>query len=184
MLATLFGKKKLTEDKAANIFVNSLIQVVENSFSDIVDNIKSDGEFIETPLISAADSDKFLMIVLAGNLKYLSRHLSASEEIILKGKIIEKFGIVYGLSYIEMKAIVDEYSDFIHRVNHPSRNTLYGMSKAVFFKYKLGQYQDAYFSQLNAPSPILLKRMDNVMENFLWDWDTFFDKYKFHISEG
>ena len=57
------------------------------------------------------------------------------------------------------------------------------MSKAVFFKYKLGQYQDAYFSQLNAPSPILLKRMDNVMENFLWDWDTFFDKYKFNLSE-
>ena len=64
MLATLFGKKKLTEDKAANIFVNSLIQVVESSFPDIVDNIKSDGEFIETPSISTTDSDKFLMIVL------------------------------------------------------------------------------------------------------------------------
>ena len=72
MLATLFGKKKLTEDKTANIFVNSLIQVVESSFPDIVDNIKSDGEFIETPSISTTDSDKFLMIVLAGNLKYLN----------------------------------------------------------------------------------------------------------------
>ena len=184
MLATLFGKKKLTEDKAANIFVNSLIQVVENSFPDIVDNIKSDGEFIKTPSISKIDSDKFLMIVLAGNLKYLSRYLSSAEEIILKAKIIEKFGIVFGLSYTEMKAIVDEYTSFIHRVNHPSRNTLYGMSKAVFFKYKLGQYQDEYFSQLNAPSPILLKRMDNVMENFLWDWDTFFDKYKFNLSDA
>jgi len=184
MLATLFGKKKLTEDKAANIFVNSLIQVVENSFPDIVDNIKSDGEFIKTPLISKTDSDKFLMIVLAGNLKYLSRYLSSAEEIILTAKIIEKFGIVFGLSYAEMKAIVDEYSGFIHRVNHPSRNTLYGMSKAVFFKYKLGQYQDEYFSQLNAPSPILLKRMDNVMENFLWDWDMFFDKYKFNLSDS
>jgi len=183
MLATLFGKKKLTEDKAANIFVNNLIHVVESSFSDVVDSIKSDGEFIKTPVFSNTDSDKFLMIVLAGNLKYLSRHLSASEEIILKGKIIEKFGVVFGISYTEMKNIVDEYSDFIYRVNHPSRNTLYGMSKAVFFKYKLGQYQDEYFSQLNAPSPILLKRMDNVMENFLWDWDAFFDKYKFNLSE-
>ena len=183
MLATLFGKKKLTEDKTANIFVNNLIQVVESSFSDIVESIKSDGEFIETPSISTTDSDKFLMIVLAGNLNFLSRHLSASEEMILKGKIIEKFGIVYGLSYKDMKTIVDEYSTFINRVNHPSRNTLYGMSKAVFFKYKLGQYQDEYFSQLNAPSPILLKRLDNVMENFLWDWDTFFDKYKFNLSD-
>ena len=184
MLATLFGKKKLTEDRAANIFVNNLVQVVDNSFPDVVASIKSDGEFIETPILSEQDSDKFLMIVLAGNLNYLSRYLSAAEESILRCKIIEKFGVVFGLTYNEMKTIVDEYGDYIHKVNHPSRNTLYGMSKAVFFKYKLGQYQDAYFSQLNAPSPILLKRMDNVMENFLWDWDGFFDKYKFNLSEG
>ena len=184
MLATLFGKKKLTEDKASNIFVNNLIYVVENNFADVVANIKSDGEFIKTPVISESDSDKFLMIVLAGNLNYLSRYLSNSEEVMLRGKIIEKFAIVFGLTFDEMNKIVDEFSEFIYRVNHPSRNTLYGMSKAVFYKYKLGQYQEEYFSQLNAPSPILLKRMDTIMENFLWDWDAFFDKYKFTIKEN
>ena len=183
MLTSLFKKKKLTEDRAANIFVNNLVQVAEDSFPDVVANIKSDNEFVRTPVLSETDSDKFLMIILAGNLSYLSRYLSNTEEILLKGKIIEKFGIVFGISYIEMKNIVDEYHSFINKVNHPSRNTLYGMSKAVFYKYKLGQYQDYYFSQLNAPSPVLLKRMDNLMENFLWDWDAFFDKYKFNLSE-
>ena len=58
------------------------------------------------------------------------------------------------------------------------------MSKAVFFKYKLGQYQDDYFAQLNAPNPIFLKRMDSIMENYIWDWNSFFNKYKLSPSEG
>ncbi len=184
MLTAIFGKKKLTEDKVANVFVNTLVHVVDESFSDVADQIRNDAEFETIPSIDNSDSDKFLMIVLAGNLNYLSRYFSNTEEMVLKGKIIEKMGKVFGLTYNEMKEIVREYQDFIYRVNHPSKNTLYGMSKAVFYKYKLGRFQDEYFAQLNAPNPIFLKRMDSVMENYLWDWNSFFDKYKFTPTEA
>lgn len=183
MLATLFGKKKLTEDKIANVFVNTLFSVVEESFADIVNGIINDPEFERVPNMNPQDSDRFIMIVLAGNLCYLPRYFSAHEETLIKGKIIEKVANVYGLTYTEMNKLVNEYTDFIYRVNHPSKNILYGMSKAIFFKYKLGQYQDKYFAQLNAPNPIFLKRMDTVMENYLWDWGNFFDKYKFSPTE-
>jgi hypothetical protein len=183
MLTTLFGKKKLTEEKTANVFVNTLISVVDNTFEEIRNSIINDPVFERPPKVSERDSDKLLMIVLASNLKLLPKYFSSSEEMLLRGKIIEKFSKVFGLEYEEMKTIISKYSDFCSRVNHPSKNIIYGMSKAIFFKYDLGKYQDDYFAQLNAPNPIFLKRMDSIMGNFIWDWNNFFNKYKISPSE-
>ena len=179
MLSGFFGKRKLNEDKIANVIVNSLTQAVDHSFEEIVHNIQNDAEFVKTPQLSVEDSDKFLVIVLVGNLNYLSRYFSNTEEMALRGRIIEKFGKMFDLSYDNTKKIIEDYENFIFRVNHPSKNIIYGMSKAVFYKYKLGQYQDEYFAQLDAPNPIFLKRMDTLMENFIWDWNAFFEKHKF-----
>ena len=65
MLTTIFGKKKLTEDKVANVFVNTLLNVIDNSFNEVASSISSDSEFVKPPIIDHLDSDKFLMIVLA-----------------------------------------------------------------------------------------------------------------------
>jgi hypothetical protein len=67
-------------------------------------------------------------------------------------------------------------------VNFPSKNILYSMSKAVFFKYELNQYQDEYFRSMNTPNPIFLKSLDEVMRNFIWDWEAFCDKYKVQLG--
>lgn len=183
MISSLFGRKKITEEKMANIFVNSLLQTVDNSFGDVVDTICNDPEFKQKPIIDKSDSDKFLMVVVVGNFSYLSRYFSNTEEMVIKSKVTQKFANVFGLSYDEMNTIFKDYSSFIHRVNHPSKNILYGMSKAVFYKYKLGKYQDEYFAQLDAPNPLFLKRMDSIMASFVWDWATFLDKYKFSPVE-
>jgi len=182
MLSTLFGKKKLTEDKIANIFVNSLLNIVDNSFADIATSIILDPEFVKQPQLDITDSDKFLMIVIAGNYNYLSRYFSTAEENVLKYRITQKIATVFGLQFDEMNQIISDYQELIYRVNYPSKNTLYGMSKAVFFKYKLGQYQDQYFAQLNSPNPLFLKRMDGIMENYIWDWNTFLTKNKYHFQ--
>lgn len=184
MISTLFGKKKITEDKLANVFVNSMLKAVDESFGDIVDAMVNDPEFKIKPSIDKTDSDKFLMIVVVGNLSHLNRYFSNTEEVVLKGKITQKFANVFGMSYDEMANIFKDFGQFIYRVNHPSKNMLYGMSKAVFYKYRLGQYQDEYFAQLDAPNPIFLKRLDTLMENYLWDWNTFLDKYKFSPEEA
>lgn len=52
------------------------------------------------------------------------------------------------------------------------------MSKAVFFKYNLNDYQEEYFRQMKTPNPIFLKNLDEVMRHFLWDWEVFNEKYK------
>ena len=45
MFTKIFGKKKLKEDKLANIFVNSILQTVDECFTDIVGIIKESPEF-------------------------------------------------------------------------------------------------------------------------------------------
>ena len=80
-----------------------------------------------------------------------------------------------------MQAELEKYSSFISRVNHPQKYT-YGMSKAVFFKFKLGKYQEDYFAQLNTPNPIFLKRIDNLVENYIWDWKSFSIRQKLRFN--
>ena len=41
---------------------------------------------------------------------------------------------------------------------------IYGMSKAVFHKYGLNEYQDEYFRRMQAPNPLFLKRMDDFSD--------------------
>ena len=78
----------------------------------------------------------------------------------------------------EAEQTVREYQKFMNRINHPSKNMIYAMSKAIFFKYDLNEFQDEYFSRMQVPNPLFLKRMDAVVGNFLWDWDAFFKKYR------
>ena len=178
MLTTLFGKKKLTEDKVANVFVNTLINVIDNSFIEVASSISNDSEFVTSPVIDPLDSDKFLMIVLAGNLQFLPKYFSNTEEVILRRKIITKFANVYGMEFDEMNKIVNDFTKFISRVNHPSKNVLYSMSKAVYHKYGLNFFQEEYFKNMKVPNPILLKHLDEIMINYISNWDNYLEKHK------
>lgn len=184
MLSGLFGKKKYTEDQLANIFVNTIVRTVDQSFSDVAELVKNDPEFETRPNFSNEDSDRFLMTVVVGNLNYLSRYFSATEESLLKRDITRKLASVFGTTYEEFKGFIKEYDDFLYRVNHPSKNILYGMSKTFFYKYRLAQFQDAYFRDMNAPNPILLKRLDDIMRHFVWDWENYLAKIKLQRVNG
>jgi hypothetical protein len=92
---------------------------------------------------------------------------------------IEKLAEIYGIEAMDMRQIVQDYRQFMKRVNLPSKTTLYAMSKAIFHKYELNDFQDEYFKRMNAPNPVFLKRLDEMLVNFLWNWDSFYRKYRF-----
>lgn len=178
----LLVKKKIDSNKLANVFVNSLVEVVENGFDDISAMINDDPAFVKDPAINQSKSDDFLLIVMVGNLRYLDAHFDAEEAKEIRGNIIEKFAQIYTVEVRDFEKIVNEYDQLISRVNHPSKNTLYGMSKALFHKLNLNDFQESYFKSMNAPNPLFLKRMDEIMTNFLWDWDAFFKKHKLQTN--
>jgi hypothetical protein len=178
----LLTRKKLDANQVANVFVNSLTEVIEKGFNDVAEMINEDPAFVQHPGINSDYTDNFLLIVLVGNLRYVDAHFDAAEAKEIRSKILEKAAKIYGMELKDFERIANEHDSFISRVNHPSKNTLYGMSKAVFHKFRLNDFQESYFKTMSAPNPLFLKRMDEVMMNFLWDWDTFLKKHRLNLN--
>ena len=177
MFSTLI-KRKLTDNQVANIFINALYDSIDNGFSEVAQLINEDLAFTTSPNIDKDNNGEFGLIVIVGNLSFLESTFDADQAERVESIIFEKLSKFYDLDANRFKIIVKEYQNFILRVNHPSKNWIYGMSKAVFHKYKLNEFQDEYFSRMQAPNPLFLKRMDEVMGNFVWNWDAFFKKYR------
>ncbi|MFB6258342.1 MAG: hypothetical protein ABEH38_06595 [Flavobacteriales bacterium] len=181
-MLTLFGKKKLSEEKVANMVVNGLLEAVEKNFKDVVALINSDPDFLSSPQVDENDDHEFLLIVITGNLKFIPQYFESGQDQRVKELLITKFAQALGVEYDKLKEAIDERSAFLSRVNHPSKKTLYAMSKAVFHKYGLNDFQEDYFRRIETPNPLFLQRMDDIMVNFLWGWDAFLEKYKVQAS--
>ena len=177
MLGTLL-KKRLSDTQLANVFLNGIFEIVDNGFVEVVDLINEDLAFVTSPSIPVERNGQFTMIVVVANISALETTFDTGQANRIEKIIFEQMGSLMGVSAVDAEAKVREYQKFMQRINHPSKNMVYAMSKAVFQKYELNDFQDEYFRRLQSPNPLFLKRMDQVMINFLWDWDSFFKKYK------
>ena len=92
--------------------------------------------------------------------------------------VYEKLSKVFEMPVARLKYIIEDHHAFFAKVNYPSKNTHYAMSKAVFFKYNLNEHQKEYFKNMNTPNPIFLKHLDEVVFQFIIDWELFSEKYK------
>jgi hypothetical protein len=171
-------KRKLSDNQVANIFINALFETIDNGFSEVANMINEDVAFVRSPEISKTANAEFGLIVIVGNLSFLESTFDPELAGKVERLIFQKLSKIYGMSEGEFTKLIRDYQTFITRVNHPSKNMIYGMSKAIFHKYHLNDFQDEYFRRMQAPNPLFLKRMDEVMTNFIWNWDAFFKKYK------
>lgn len=177
----MFGsliKKKLTDNQVANIFINALFDSVDNGFSVIAQWINEDPAFTVSPKIDLTNNNEFALIVIVGNISLLESTFDSGQVERVEKLIYQKLGKIYEMSEVDIRNIIKEYRSFINRINMPSKNMIYGMSKAVFFKYNLNEYQAEYFKRMHVPNPLFLKRLDEIMGNYLWNWDAFFKKYR------
>jgi hypothetical protein len=173
-----FLKKRLTDNQLANIFVNGLLEVIDNGFKEVASMINEDSAFDYSPDIAPTETDEFTMIIIVGNLVQLESHFDYSQAVSVESLIVQKFSNIYGMTENQFSELVSDYKSFISRVNYPSKNVLYGMSKAIFHKYALNDFQEEYFRSMQAPNPLFLKRMDEIVGNFIWNWEAVEKKYK------
>jgi len=152
--------------------------MVDEGFPLVAETINEDEEFEIRPNISEADSDQFLLIVLAGNLKFIPNYFGDYKDIRMIDKITKKTAHALGVEAEELQRAIIKMQKYLTRVNHPSKNTRYAMSKALFYRYNLNQYQQEYFRNMNAPNPIFLKKLDEVLSHFIWNWESFLDHYR------
>ncbi len=171
-------RKKTDTNKLSNIFVNSLIEVVENGFEDVIEMIKDDTVFVSDPQIPSNAKQQFLLILIVGNIDFLRESLENYDVEEIELEIIQKFANIYGKSETEFSKLLVKTTEYITHYNFPSKNILYGMSKAIFRKFNLSEHQESYFKSQNVPNPLFIKRMDEILINFIWDWNVFLKKYK------
>jgi hypothetical protein len=171
-------KKKLSDNQVANMFINAIFDIVDNGFKEVAQMINEYIVFEQSPNIPENYSGEFGLIVIVGNLSFLESTFDPDQAARIEQLIFEKLSRIYGMTELEFSKLIRDYQSFIQRLNHPSKNMIYGMSKAVFHKYNLYDFQDEYFKRMQAPNPLFLKRLDEVMNNFVWNWDAFFKKYR------
>ncbi len=177
-MLTLFGRKKLTPERAAQIFSHHIVEVTVAGFPDVAGFINDSPEFIINPEVQPDDYGKFLMIVIAGNFSQMPSYFQEGQdkEIIAAAKTF--LADVFEMNPEEFSNTLKEYKDCMSRANYPSKNIITAMSKGVFIKYNLTEYQEEYFKEMKTPNPIFLKNFGDVMKNFLMDWTAFNEKYK------
>ncbi len=174
----IFFKKKITEDKLVEYFVFSTVKMVDEAFPDVAEIICADPEFKYKPTVDSENSDPFLWIVITGNLRFIPRFFNDYQDIRLLDDANRRFARMLDVPIDLFKEEVKKYDSLFSKLNHPSKNTVYAMSKAVFHKYDLGQFQDEYFKNMDAPNPVFLKRLNEVMEGFIFEWEQVIEDYK------
>jgi hypothetical protein len=176
-IASLF-KKKVSEEKVAELFVNIVFNAVDSSFEDVAELINNDINLVERPTISPDNSDDFLLVIIAGNYRMLGEYFEDGQDDRIRTMVISRLATVYETTDEKMQKVVDDMLAFFQKINFPSKNIHYAMSKAVFYKYDLAKYQKEYFKNLSSPDPIFLKHLDEIIDQFIIRWDHFTEKYK------
>lgn len=178
MIATIFGKKKITEDKLANVFVNTVLEMTSAGFPTIVAEVNEAPEFDATPGMSQEDDQRFLMIVLAANLTEMQRVLGPGLDKRMFSLSVSKFAQAVGRDCTAVEAEVKALQSRMERMNHPSKNTVAAMARGLFAEYDLYPFQDSYFREMRQPNPIVLKRVTALFGYFLFSWSEVNDQFR------
>lgn len=178
MITTLFGKKKITEDKLANVFVNTVLEMCSEGFPTIVAEVNEAPEFVTPPGMTVEDDEYFLLIVLAANLMEMDRVLGPGVDRRMFSLSVSKFAQAIGRENIDMEEQVRALRSKMDRLNFPSKNPVYAMGRALFTEYELFCFQDSYFREMKQPNPILLKRLNSLFGYFLWNWTEVNEQYR------
>ncbi len=171
-------KKKISEIQVADHFVNAIVKLVDEAYPDVVDIINHDPEFECSPKLDPNDSNEFLLIVLAGNIAMIPKYFGDYQDVRITDAVYKLLSEYFELDRDKLKQKIASLQKYFSKVNHPSKNTLYAMSKAVFFRYGLNEYQDDYFRKMKTPNPIFLSRLNDIMTNFMWNWKEIQEEYK------
>ncbi|MFN3874725.1 MAG: hypothetical protein ACK4L7_02290 [Flavobacteriales bacterium] len=178
MLSTIFGKKRISEEKLANVFVNTVLEMCSAGFPMVAAELNEAPEFESSPGIGEDDDLRFLLIVLTANLMEMDRAMGPGTDKRLHALSVSKFAQAVGMGCSEADEAVRGLRDRMARLNYPSKNWVYAMGRAMFLEYDLFRFQDEYFRGMRSPNPIILKRLNGLFAYLMFDWEGVKEQYK------
>lgn len=178
MIASLFGKKRIAEEKLANAFIHAVLEFTDQGFPLISAELNEAPEFEVSPGIESSQDQAFARILLAGNLIEMQRALGPGIDKRMHALSISKFAQAMDVDATDLGHEIQQLQGRMERMNYPSKNTVYAMAKVLFTEYDLFCFQDVYFREQKAPNPIVLKRLNGLMGYFLWNWSEVTEQYR------
>lgn len=178
MMLSLFGKRKIKPEKAANILVNYIIEVTEKGYNSVETLVNTSNFFETKPEICPDGHKHFLIVACVGNLSFLPRFFDVDTEEAIKQDCFKKLALAFDTDSNTIKELYSDYKSTMVKLNHPSKNMLYAMSKGLFTKLDLNQYQEEFFRSQNVANPMFIKKLDDIMAQTIFNWDDFLQQYK------
>ncbi len=177
-LISWLAKRKLSEEQVAQVFVDTTFETVEQGWPEFAGFINESTGFIECPNIDPEDYGRFLMIIVSANIQLIPQHFDSGVDRQIIQRIFSKFARAFDITPDAFASKVKHYRSFMKQINNPSKNLVTAMTRAVFYKYNLNQFQDAFFRDMNSPNPNTQRELKELMQHFLWDWDAFKTTYR------
>jgi len=178
----LFGfskKEKISVNKLAKLYANSLFEVVDNGFLEIIGFVNDNRKFEESPNLQTEDVKWFLMIIFAANNHRLSDFFNDEVVDALHNACNQE--IIRFLAEDEEEVVRDmilDYERFFTEQFIEYSVLEKAMARSIFIKYNLNDYQGKLLKNQNEPNPVFLQELSNLLSNFIWNWDDFLSKYK------
>ena len=106
-----FLKRKLTDNQLANIFVNGLLEVIDNGFKDVALLINEDPAFDSTPNITSEANSEFTLIIIVGNLVTLESSFDSDQAFRVEKLIYRKFATIFSMDETSFENLIKDYKN-------------------------------------------------------------------------
>ena len=172
-------KEKISIEKLSKIYSNTIFEVVDKGFPEIIGFVNDNRKFEESPNLKTSDIKWFLMIIFVANNYRLSNFLKSEIVDKLHNSFAEE--VVVYFSDDEPEIIRDMILDYEASFNEQLKETNSiekAMARSIFIKYNLNEYQGKLLKNQNEPNPVFLQELANLLSHFIWNWDDFLSKYK------
>jgi hypothetical protein len=171
MFGTLIGKKRMTEQTLAKVLVSGSLRICDAVYPEIAEYMEECPHFETEPdLPQGADID-FIITVFTCNITRVPQALGHGQDKRVAQHIIQQMARSLDMDLGDLTKRIQSAKSLMKRLNHPSKNLIYAMPKALFSMYGLNDHQQAYFRGLNSPNPLYLKEMNQMLDHLVWNWD-------------
>lgn len=179
-MLSFLSKKKIKEEHVARVFVSSINELTLDSFPLIAEHLNHLPELQKSPNIKAHQTEWFLFIVFAANIKNLNQYFSDNQLNRIRILVIDEF--IESLEGIHPDVILDNiniYQDYLNGLEAKCDGSLpKTIATAMFYKYGLDKCQNEHFTKINEVNPILIKSICEITADFIWNWNDLLEKYK------
>lgn len=169
-------KQKISADTTAQLFVNTLIEVVENGFEVLQDFVNTSDILPTNPKLNATDIKWFRWIVFAGNIKMLYQTFEEDEAEKLHNMLIDKMIITTNLPNDTTLQQINDYVYYISNLVKKSEDIVEAMARAIIEKYDM--FPNNTNTQNNHHQAIFLQELQGIMSHFLWNWEDYLAKHR------